>query len=217
MKTYFSELIGTFILVFVGTSAIVVNEVMGGQVTHVGVALVFGLVVSTIIYAIGDISGAHINPAVTFGFWIAKRFPGKQVFPYVVSQTVGAILASKTVFYLFTGSSSLGATLPSGSVIQAFILEIILTFILMFTVINVSTGAREKGISAGIAIGGVVALAAIFAGPITGASMNPARSIGPALVSGNTGTLWLYLVAPVIGPYFGIMGCRCIREKECCR
>ena len=216
MKSYLSELIGTFILVFAGTSAIVVNELTGGVVTHVGIALVFGLVVSAVIYAIGDVSGAHINPAVTIGFWAARRFPGKQVLPYITSQISGAIIASIMVYCLFSATGRLGETIPSGSMTQSFILEIILTFILMLTIINVSTGAKEKGIMAGVAIGGVVALAALFAGPISGASMNPARSIGPAVVNGNTMTLWLYLIAPVIGSCIAIISCRCIREDGCC-
>lgn len=216
MKSCLSEFIGTFILVFAGTSAIAVNELTGGTVSHVGIALVFGLVVMAVIYAIGDVSGAHINPAVTIGFWVAKRFPGAQVFPYIMSQIAGAIFASAVVYFLFSGTSTLGETLPSGSLTQSFILEIILTFILMLTIINVSTGSKEKGVMAGVAIGGVVALAAIFAGPISGASMNPARSIGPAVVNGNLITLWLYLIAPVIGSYIAIISCRCIREKGCC-
>ena len=216
-RKYIAEYIGTLILVFTGTSAIVVNDVTGGMVTHVGIAMVFGLVVASMIYTFGDVSGAHINPAVTIAFWYAKRFPGKDVFPYIFSQLLGAITASLLVFVLFIDHSSLGSTSPAGSVSQSFFLEIILTFILMLTIINVSTGSKEQGIIAGVAIGGVVGLEALFAGPISGASMNPARSLGPALMSGQIGELWLYIVAPIIGALIAIVCCRCVREKECCK
>ena len=217
MKEYFAEYLGTFILVFAGTSAIVVNDMTGGIVTHLGIAIVFGLVVAAMIYSLGDISGAHINPAVTIAFWLAKRFPGRQVLPYLFCQSLGAITASITVYMIFAQHPTLGATLPAGSAAQSFTLEIILTFILMLTIINVATGAKEKGITAGLAIGGVVALSALFAGPISGASMNPARSIGPALVSGQVSELWIYILAPVIGAGIAIICCRCIRDEQCCR
>ena len=213
---YFAELLGTFVLVFVGTCAIVVNDVSNGAVTHVGVAIVFGLVVTAIIYALGDISGAHINPAVTIAFWLAKRFPGDQVTPYIVSQISGAIIASSLVFLLFMDHQTLGATLPQGPVLQSFVLEIILTFILMFVIINVANGAKETGVMAGVAIGGVVCLEAMFAGPISGASMNPARSIAPALISGEWQTLWVYIIAPLIGASIAVFSCHCLRS-ECCR
>jgi len=216
LKNYLAEFTGTFILVFAGTSAIVVNDLSGGVVTHVGISLVFGLVVIAVIYAIGDISGAHINPAVTIGFWCARRFPGSKVGLYIFSQVTGAIFASSLVWLLFAGHQTLGSTEPAGSTMQSFVLELILTFILMLVIINVSTGAKEKGIVAGIAIGSVVALEALFAGPVSGASMNPARSVGPALVSGNLLSLWVYLTAPVCGACIAILGCRCMREKSCC-
>jgi aquaporin Z len=217
VKKFVAEYIGTFILVFAGTSAIVVNDLSGGAVTHVGISLVFGLVVAAMIYTLGDISGAHINPAVTIGFWYAKRFPGKEVIPYLSSQIFGAISASVVVYLLFLGHPTLGATLPSGTPAQSFTLEMLLTFILMLTVINVATGAKEKGIMAGVAVGSVVGLEALFAGPISGASMNPARSIGPALLSGHLAALWIYVLAPVAGACLAIVCCRCIREKECCK
>ncbi len=216
-KKYIAEYIGTFILVFAGTSAIVVNDISGGVVTHVGISLVFGLVVAAMIYTLGDISGAHINPAVTLAFWLAKRFQGKEVLPYLSSQVLGAITASVMVCLLFVGHPTLGSTLPSGTSMQSFILELLLTFILMLTIINVATGSKEKGITAGIAIGSVVGLEALFAGPISGASMNPARSIGPALLSGHITPLWIYILAPIIGACLAIVCCRCIREKDCCR
>jgi aquaporin NIP len=156
------------------------------------------------IYAMGDISGAHMNPAVTVAFTIAKRFELKQVLPYIVSQTIGALLASLTLKYLFPTSQTLGATLPSGTAIQSFVLEIILTFFLMLVIINVATGSKEKGMFAGLAIGSTVLLEAMFAGPVSGASMNPIRSIAPALVSGHTEHLWVYIVAPILGALFAI-------------
>lgn len=217
LKKCIAEYIGTFILVFAGASAIVVNDLSGGTITHVGIAMVFGLVVASVIYTIGDISGAHINPAVTIAFWYAKRFPGEAVLPYITSQVLGALSASIIVYALFLTHDTLGATVPSGSSSQSFILEVVLTFILMLTIINVATGAKEKGIIAGVAIGSVVGLIALFAGPISGASMNPARSIGPALISGHLNELWLYIAAPIIGACLAIICCRCIREKECCR
>lgn len=216
MKRYYAEFLGTFILVFAGTAAIVVNDLHGGVITHLGIALVFGLVVSAMIYTLGDISGAHINPAVTFAFWIAGRFPGKDVTPYIISQVLGAIAASLLVYLLFPDHQTLGATLPAGSDTQSFILETILAFILVLAIINVATGAKEKGIMAGAAIGSIVAFEAIFAGPITGASMNPARSIGPALVSGHLSSIWIYIAAPLSGAFIAILSCKCIREKDCC-
>ena len=216
MKIYLAELLGTFTLVFAGTGAIIINDVSGGAVSHVGIALTFGLVVMAMIYTLGDISGAHLNPAVSFGFWIAGRFPGRKVAPYVVSQCLGALLASGLLRFLFPQHSTLGATLPAGTFFQSFVLEIVLTFFLMFVIINVSIDAKEKGLMAGVAIGAMVGLEAMFAGAITGASMNPARSIAPAVVSGHSGALWIYISAPLIGAYLGVLGCRCIQAKGCC-
>lgn len=216
-KKFFAEFIGTFVLVFAGTGAIVINDVSGGTVTHVGVAISFGLVVLAMIYAIGDISGAHLNPAVTFGFWAARRFPGRDVTPYIMSQGLGAILASGLMRFLFAKQSTLGTTQPAGSETQSFILEVVLTWILMLVILNVSTGAKEKGITAGIAIGAVIGLEAMFAGPICGASMNPARSLAPALVSGHLEHLWIYLCAPTLGALLAIPACCGIREAGCCR
>src|SRR5271154_2815411 len=184
MKKYFAEILGTFALVFAGTGAIVIDQVSGGAITHVGVALTFGLIVLAMIYTVGDISGAHLNPAVTIGFWAARRMSGCDVFPYITSQFIGAILASGLLRFLFSENKLLGATLPAGSEMQSFILETVLTFFLMLTILNVSTGAKEKGVTAGIASGAVIALEAMFAGPVCGASMNPARSLAPALLSG---------------------------------
>ncbi len=217
VKKVLAEYIGTFILVFAGTSAIVVNDISGGAVTTVGIALVFGLTVSAMIYTLGDISGAHINPAVTIAFWYARRFSGRDVPAYVTGQLLGAITASVVVALLFQGHPTLGSTLPAGSALQSFVLELLLTFILMLTIISVATGAKEKGVMAGVSIGGVVALDALFGGPVSGASMNPARSIGPALVSGHLNGLWIYVAAPVIGACLAVACCRCIRAPGCCR
>ncbi len=216
MKRYLSEFIGTFGLVFCGTGAIIINDISGGTVTHSGIAVTFGLVVLAMVYTFGDISGAHLNPAVTAAFWVAGRFSGKEVFPYIASQIVGAFAASGILRMFFPAHATLGTTLPAGPPMQSFILEIILTFLLMLVIINISTGSKEKGITAGIAVGAVVLLEAMFAGPVTGASMNPARSLAPALVSGQTQHLWIYMAAPVIGAVFAIAGCKGVREKECC-
>jgi len=199
MRRYLAECIGTFILVFAGTGAIVSNAISQQAVTHVGIAITFGLVVMSMIYAVGDISGAHLNPAVTLGFVLAGRLPWRDSLPYIIAQLVGATLASICVRTVIGNVSNLGATIPSGSAMQSFWLELILTAILMFVILNVATGPKETGLLAGIAIGGVIALEAMFAGPISGASMNPARSFAPAIVGGNLQHLWIYLTAPFAG------------------
>ena len=165
MKKYGAEFIGTFALVFAGTGAIIINDVSGGVVTHVGVALTFGLVVLAMIYAVGDVSGAHLNPAVTLGFFAARRLRKELVLPYVVSQLLGALVASGILRGLFPQHSTLGITAPAGAAIQSLILENILTAVLMFVILNVSTGPKERGTTAGIAVGSVIALEALFAGP----------------------------------------------------
>jgi aquaporin Z len=211
-----AELFGTFALVFAGTGAIVINDVSGGTVSHVGIALTFGLIVLAMIYALGDVSGCHLNPAVTVGFFLARRFEGFWVAPYIGSQCLGAILASTTLRLMFPTNATLGATLPAGDAVQSFVLEFILTLILMFVILSVSTGSKEKGILAGVAVGSVIALEALFAGPISGASMNPARSLAPALVSLRLDGLWIYLAAPVLGAVASVAACRCIQEPGCC-
>jgi aquaporin Z len=193
MKKLAAELLGTFALVFAGTGAIVINDVAGGSVTHVGVALTFGLIVLAIVYAVGDVSGAHLNPAVTLGFFAALRLPARSVLPYVGSQLAGALLASHCLRLLFPGNATLGATLPRGDDAQAFMLEFILTCLLMFVILSVSTGAKEKGITAGIAVGSVV-------GPISGASMNPACRANPSAES------------PAI-PRLSSLACRCVPPR----
>jgi aquaporin Z len=199
MNKYAAEIFGTFALVFAGTGAVVIDSVIPGSVTHVGVAITFGLVVMAMIYAVGDVSGAHLNPAVTVGFWTAGHLPGRSVFPYIASQLTGAMMASALLRAAFGNIAYLGATLPAGSQGQSFIMEAVLTGLLMFVILCVSTGPKEVGVMAGIAIGGVVGLEAMFAGPICGASMNPARSLAPALISGHVQSLWIYLLAPLLG------------------
>lgn len=194
-----AEAVATFALVFAGTGAIVINDIAGGAVTHLGIALTFGLVVMAMIYAVGDTSGAHLNPAVTIGFCFARRFPIRYVLPYLASQTLGALAASALLRTLFMEHPSLGLTAPAGPWQQSFILEIVLTAMLMFVILCVAIGAKEKGIMAGIAIGGVIGFEALFAGPISGASMNPARSLAPAVVAGDLNHLWIYLLAPPLG------------------
>lgn len=211
-----AECFGTFALVFAGTGAITIDEVSGGAVSHVGIALTFGLVVLATIYAIGNVSGAHINPAVTLGFWFAGRMERGWVLPYVSSQCLGALAASGILRLLFDNSLTLGATRPSGSPSQSFVLEVILTWFLVFVILSVSSGSKEKGLMAGVAIGSVIALEALFAGPISGASMNPARSLAPALVTGQLGHLWIYLAAPVLGALAAVGACRCVQGEECC-
>lgn len=213
VRRWVAEALGTFILVFAGTGAIVVGQETGGVVTHVGVALVFGWVVLAMIHAFGDISGAHLNPAVTLGLAAAGRFPWRDVIGYVASQSAGGMLASGVIRGLFPKNVGLGGTLPAGPVHQSFVLELILTFILMVVILNVTQGAREKGITVGLAIGSVIALEAMFAGPVCGASMNPVRSLAPALVSGRTEHLWLYLTAPVLGALLAVPVCRFLAPR----
>jgi len=205
MKKYFAEVLGTFALVFCGTGAIIINQESSGAITHPGIAFTFGLVVMVMIYALGPVSGAHLNPAVTIAFTVAKRFEAREVLPYILSQLVGAFLASFTLRLLFPSNQLLGTTLPAGSEMQTFVLELILTFFLMLVIIQVATGSKEQGMFAGLAIGSTVLLEAMFAGPICGASMNPARSLTPAIVSGHFEHLWIYLAAPVVGSIVAVL------------
>ncbi len=212
MKKYLAEFIGTFALVFCGTGAITINEVTNGAVTHVGIAITFGLIVMAMIYALGEVSGAHLNPAVTIAFTVNKNFPAKEVLPYILSQAAGAFAASFILQFLFPGSIFLGATLPSGNDMQSFVLEIILTFFLMLVILQVATGSKEQGMFAGLAIGSVVLLEAMFAGPICGASMNPVRSLAPAIVSNHQQHLWVYITAPVIGALAAVIIYRLLKK-----
>ena len=213
-----AEAFGTFCLVFAGTGAVVVNDATGGTVSHVGVALTFGLVVLAMVYAVGDVSGAHLNPAVTLGFFAARRFEGRSVVPYIAAQCLGAVLASATLRLMFPASATLGATLPAGDATQSWVMEFVLTLILMFVILSVSTGSKEKGVLAGVAVGAVIALEALFAGPVSGASMNPARSLAPAVVAGRLEHLWVYLTAPVAGALAGVVVCGVVHGPGgCCR
>lgn len=213
-RSYLAETLGTFSLVFCGTGAIVINQESGGLITHVGVAITFGLIVSAMIFSLGDVSGAHFNPVVSLAFVVAKRFPLRAFFPYILFQGLGAFAASGLIFLMFPNNKNLGVTLPAGSEVQAFIMELVLTFILVLVILNVSTGAKEKGITAAIAIGAVVGLEAVFAGPISGASMNPVRSLAPAVVSGQTDHLWLYFAAPITGSLIGVFMHQLLYKKE---
>lgn len=199
MRQYIAEVLGSFAIVFFGTGAIIVNQQYNGVISHTGIAITFGLVVMSMIYALGNISGAHFNPAVTIAFAVSGKFSTGQVLPYILSQIAGALAASAVLKFLFPDNLLLGATMPTGSDIQSFVLEFILSFFLMLVVLNVAHGSKEQGMFAGLAIGSVVLLEAMFAGPVSGASMNPARSIAPALVSGHTEHLWIYLLGPVAG------------------
>lgn len=194
-----SEFIGTYVLIFAGTGAVVVDQLADHRITHVGVALTFGLVVMAVIYTFGHISGAHINPAVTISFLIRREISVQLALTYIFTQLIGAIAASTTLSLLFGNIANLGATLPQASWQQSFVLEVILTFILMMVVLGSAVHGKAVKSFAGLAIGATVALEALFAGPISGASMNPARSIGPALISGNLQDLWLYITAPILG------------------
>ena len=216
MKRYISEFIGTFSMIFCGTGAMTVNEVTGGEVTHVGIAITWGLIVMAMIYAFGETSGAHFNPAVTIAFAYAKKFAWKEVPKYIIAQILGAFVASLILWFLFPTSENLGATIPTVDVWRAFVFELLLTFFLMVVIINVSTGSKEMGVIAGIAVGAVVLLEAMFAGPITNASMNPARSIAPNIVSGNTEGLWLYILAPILGALLAVVSCKLIKDDNCC-
>jgi aquaporin NIP len=204
MKKYYAEVFGTFALVFCGTGAIIINQETSGVVSHPGVAVTFGLIVMVMIYALGSISGAHFNPAVTIAFTAAGKFPLKEVTPFVMSQAIGAFLASLTLQFLFPTNELLGTTLPAGSPQQSFVLELLLTLILMVVIIQVATGSKEQGMFAGLAIGGTILLEAMFAGPICGASMNPIRSLAPAIVSGHLEHLWIYLLAPTLGAILAV-------------
>ena len=211
MKKYIVETIGTFALVFCGTGAIVINDVTSGTVSHVGVAITFGLIVTVMIYSFGNISGAHINPAVSIAFSFTDRFEKKRLVGYIIAQLLGAFLASGILKILFQDHPHLGSTIPFGDWHQSFILEIILTYFLMIVILFVS---QNKSVShfTGIAVGATVMLEAMFAGPITGASMNPARSIAPAIVSGNISDLWIYIAAPIIGAILASLTWKVLQE-----
>jgi aquaporin Z len=207
MRKLLAEIIGTFTMVFCGCGAMTIDEITNGSISHVGVAITWGLIVMSMIYAFGEISGAHFNPAVTLGFATAKKFEWKKVPSYILAQLLGALLAIFILWILFPESKSFGHTYPAEGFApyKAFILEFFLTFFLMMVIINVSTGSKEIGTMAAIAVGSVILLEAMFAGPITKASMNPVRSIAPALFSGHLKDLWLYILAPILGSQLAII------------
>ncbi len=215
-RLFSAEFAGTFALVFAGTGAIIINSQFNGVITHVGIALTFGLVIMTMIYAFGSVSGAHFNPAVTLGFWVAKQIRLKETLPYFAAQTSGALAASLLLRFMFPESEDLGGT-SYESLRLAFVFEIILTFFLMTVILSVTTGKSTSSNLAGLAIGSTVAFCAMFGGPVSGASMNPARSLGPALVSLNLDQLWMYFLAPGIGALLAVGVCKISHKKDCCQ
>lgn len=210
-RALLAEALGTFGLVFAGTGAIVVNDVSGGAVTHVGVSLAFGLIVMTMIYALGDVSGAHLNPAVSAGFALSGRISWGRAGAYGAAQIVGAVCASLALRAMFAGHETLGATTPAGGALQSAGMEAALTAMLMLVILAVATGPKEKGLMAGVAVGGAVALGALVGGPVSGASMNPARSLGPALVAWVWEAQWVYLAAPLCGAALAVGLWRALR------
>jgi MIP family channel proteins len=208
-----AELIGTFALVFAGAGAIMVDG-KTGVLGHVGVAITFGLVIMAMIYAVGHVSGAHFNPAVSFAFALSRHFPWPRAAAYWAAQIAGALIAAILLRSSLGNIAHVGATLPSGSERQSFLWEIVLTFFLMFVIMAVATDTRAVGEAAAIAVGGTVGLDALFGGPISGASMNPARSLGPALASGDLHALWIYLTAPLLGAALGAVAYQLIRGDE---
>jgi len=212
VRPYLAEFVGTFGLVFAGCGAIAINAMTSGQVTHVGIGLTFGLVVAAMIYATGHLSGAHLNPAVSLAFTLTRHFPLRELLPYWIAQLAGATAASLTLRFLFGATTSLGATLPRGPAWQSLILEGILSFFLMFVIMAMATDSRAIGQSAALAIGATVGLEAIFAGPISGASMNPARSFGPALITGIFTHHWIYWIGPLTGAVFGAVTYQLLKD-----
>lgn len=210
-----AEGLGAFALVFAGCGAIVTDAVHAGVLGAVGVSLVFGLVIMAMVYATGHLSGAHINPAVTLAFTLTRHFPRREAIAYIAAQVTGAIAGAALLLAVWPGApADLGTTVPSVGDGSALVYEAVLTALLMFTIMAVATDTRAVGAGAAIAIGGTVALDALFGGPITGASMNPARSIGPALLSGELQDLWIYLVAPIAGAALGALAYQLVRGED---
>jgi len=211
-----AEFVGTFGLVFAGCGAIMVDHLSGGQITHVGVGLVFGLIIAAMVYATGHLSGAHLNPAVTLGFVFARHLPWQRLAGYWGAQLAGALAASLFLRLLFGNVAQVGATVPGGSgrAGQAFWLEVVLTFFLMFVIMAVATDTRAVGQAAALAIGATVGLAALFGGPVSGASMNPARSLGPAIASWTWDAQWVYLTAPFLGATIAALVYRWLRAAS---
>ena len=209
-----AEFVGTFALVFAGCGAIMVDATSAGALGQVGIAITFGLVIMAMIYAVGHVSGAHFNPAVTFAFALTRHFPWSRLLGYWTAQVAGALAAAAVLRGSLGDVAGVGATVPAGSDGQALLWELILTFFLMFVIMAVATDTRAVGEAAAIAIGGAVGLDAMFGGPVTGASMNPARSLGPAIVAGETGSLWVYIVAPLAGAAVGALTYQIVRGER---
>ncbi|XP_074272394.1 aquaporin NIP1-1-like [Silene latifolia] len=215
LQKMIAEVLGTYFLIFAGCGSVTVNMDSNKMITFPGIAIVWGLVVMVMIYAVGHISGAHFNPAVTVAFAICRRFPWKQVPAYVLSQVLGATLASGTLRLIFHGhQTQFAGTLPSGSNLQSLVVEFIITFYLMFVISGVATDNRAIGELAGLAVGATILLNVMFAGPISGASMNPARSLGPAIVSNHYTGLWIYIVGPMAGAICGALVYNLIRFTD---
>jgi len=209
-----AEGLAAFALVFAGCGAIVANEVYGGALGAVGVALVFGLIIMVMVYATGHLSGAHINPAVTIAFTLTRHFPARDAIAYVAAQLLGATIAALLLLAVWTEQpAELGVTLPTVSAGSALVYELVLTAFLMFVIMAVATDTRAVGAAAAIAIGGTVGLDALFGGPVTGASMNPARSLGPALASGEWSDFWIYLAGPIAGAAIGALAYQLVRGQ----
>ncbi|MDC0201900.1 MIP family channel protein [Flavobacteriales bacterium] len=209
-----AELIGTFIMVFIGTGSIMIDSIYN-EIGNIGIGLSFGLSVMSVVYAVGSVSGAHINPAVSIAFWLDKKLITKDLIPYMFFQIVGGILASTLLFFLLPESKTMGETLVKCRDWKVvFFLEFIITFILMFVILQVSDKSRNLDRFSGIAIGGVVAFAAIFVGPISGASMNPARSIAPAILINDFSYLWIYIVSPIVGAVLSVFVYKIIQTRK---
>jgi len=207
-----AEIFGTYFLMFAGCGAVTINASKNGAITFPGVAIVWGLAVMVMVYAVGHISGAHLNPAVTLAFATCGRFPWRQLPAYVLAQMLGSTLAAGTLRLMFGGRHEhFPGTLPTGSDVQSLVIEIITTFYLMFVISGVATDNRAIGELAGLAVGATILLNVLIAGPVSGASMNPARSVGPALVSGQYRSIWVYLVGPVVGAVAGAWAYNLIR------
>jgi len=214
LKRLLGEFLGTFSLVFCGTGAIIVNQESGGMITHPGIAMVFGLVVMVMILSFGHISGAHINPAVSIALSIAKRFKWSNVMPYILAQLTGALVASLSLHFLFPKSELLGSTIPRGSDLQSFVFETILSFLLMIVILSSTSKKDHSLFGPALAIGGTVGLEALFAGPVCGASMNPARSLGPVIIANHYQSVWIYILAPVLGAVLGSLVFLTIKETD---
>ncbi|CAL0306477.1 unnamed protein product [Lupinus luteus] len=210
-----AEVVGTYFLIFAGCASVVLNKNNDNVVTLPGISIVWGLVVMVLVYSVGHISGAHFNPAVTIAFATTRRFPWKQVPAYVATQVLGSTLASGTLRLIFSGKENqFPGTIPAGSNLQAFVIEFIITFYLMFIISGVATDDRAISELGGIAVGSTVLLNVMIVGPITGASMNPARSIGPAFVHSEYRGIWVYLISPILGAIAGAWVYNIIRYTD---